>query len=119
VTNIAKSSSNGGLASASSTDVSSSESKVGLTVDESRNSESSQRQIEPKKEVTLSGIISKQPETERKVSKLNKPWKIQRTEDELEKRSKEILALDKDPMKALQKALLMPKFFSQDKPGLK
>jgi hypothetical protein len=53
---------------------------------------------------------------QKKADKLNVPWKIKRSNDELDKVSKEIFSLDKDPIKALQKALLMPKFFNQKKP---
>jgi hypothetical protein len=60
--------------------------------------------------------VIRQSGGQKKSDKLNVPWKIKRSNDELEKVSKEILGLDKDPIKALQKALLMPKFFNQKKP---
>jgi hypothetical protein len=69
----------------------------------------------PYGKVNTNESLSEEPAAPKIPSKLNKPWKRLRTYDELEQKSKEIFSLDKDPVKALNKALLMPEFFTQKK----
>lgn len=109
----------GSFSPTSSIDASSPGSSCGQKPNEDLNVEARHVEIESAKEPAKDSIGTKQSASQGEVSKLNAPWKIQRSEAELEKKRQEILALDKNPMKALQKALLMPEFFTQEKSDLK